>query len=95
MTFFNIDLVMVKKLNFCGHFEQSRHFKTKPNSTFLKTRSYSPYTVIFFWAKLVRNGRIPAVKFRPKKFGRNFADLGEFPPNQQIFGSTLDEIRPN
>jgi hypothetical protein len=25
------------KNNFCGHFEQSRHFETKPNSTFLKT----------------------------------------------------------
>jgi hypothetical protein len=39
----------------------------------------------FFWAKLVRNGRIRAVKFRPKNVGRNFADLGEFPPNTANF----------
>jgi hypothetical protein len=39
---------MVKKLNFCGHFEQSRHFETKQNSAFLKTGGYSPYIVVVF-----------------------------------------------
>jgi hypothetical protein len=39
------------------------------------------YTVIIF---LARNGRIRAVKFRPKNFGRNSFDLGEISPNQQI-----------
>jgi hypothetical protein len=29
-----------------------------------------------------------------KKFGRNFANLGEFPPNQQIFGWTLGRNSP-
>jgi hypothetical protein len=43
MKFFNIDWVMVKKPNFCGHFEQSRHFETKQNSTFLKTGGYIPF----------------------------------------------------
>jgi hypothetical protein len=52
------------------------------------------FTVIFFWAKLVRNGRIRAVKFRPKKFGRNFADLGEIHPNQQIFGWDIGQNSP-
>jgi hypothetical protein len=40
-------------------------------------------------------GESAQLNFAPKKFGRNFADLGEISPNQQIFGSTLDEIRPN
>jgi hypothetical protein len=39
---------MAKKLNFCGHFEQSRHFETKQNATFLKTGGYSPYIEINF-----------------------------------------------
>jgi hypothetical protein len=39
------------------------------------------YTVIIF---LARNGRIRAVKFRPKNFGRISFDLGEISPNQQI-----------
>jgi hypothetical protein len=33
---------------------------------------------------LARNGRIRAVKFRPKNFGRISFDLGEISPNQQI-----------
>jgi hypothetical protein len=39
------------KKNFCsnsGHFEQSRHSETKQNSTFLKTRGYSPYIEVNF-----------------------------------------------
>jgi hypothetical protein len=48
MKFFNIGWVMVKKLNFCGHFEQSRHFETKQNSTFLKAGGYSPYIEVIF-----------------------------------------------
>jgi hypothetical protein len=39
------------------------------------------YTVMIF---LARNGRIRAVKFRSKNFGRISFDLGEIPPNQQI-----------
>jgi hypothetical protein len=39
------------------------------------------YTVIIF---LARNGRIRAVKFRPKNFGRIFFDFGEISPNQQL-----------
>jgi hypothetical protein len=39
------------------------------------------YTVNIF---LARNGRIRAVKFGPKNFGRIFFDLGEISPNQQI-----------
>jgi hypothetical protein len=39
------------------------------------------YTVIIF---LARNGRIRAIKFRPKNFGRISFDLGEISPNQQI-----------
>jgi hypothetical protein len=43
---------------------------------------FSPlYTVIIV---LARNGRIRAVKFRPKNFGRISFDLGEIFPNQQI-----------
>jgi hypothetical protein len=34
---------VVKKQNFCCHFEQSRHFETKQISTFLKTGEYIPY----------------------------------------------------
>jgi hypothetical protein len=34
------------------------------------------YTVIFFWAKLVRNGRIRAVEVRPQKFRANFSQFG-------------------
>jgi hypothetical protein len=34
------------------------------------------YTVIFFWAKLVRNGRIRAVAVRPQKFRANFSQFG-------------------
>jgi hypothetical protein len=40
-------------------------------------------------------GKSAQLNFAPKIFGRNFADLGEFLPNQQIFGWTLDGIRPN
>jgi hypothetical protein len=52
--FFNIDWVMIKKLNLCGHFEQNRHFETKQNSTFLKTGGYSPFIEVVFckiWRK--------------------------------------------
>jgi hypothetical protein len=34
------------------------------------------YIVIFFWAKLVRNGRIRAVEVRPQKFRANFSQFG-------------------
>jgi hypothetical protein len=40
-------------------------------------------------------GESAQLNFAPKKFGRNFAELGEFPPNQQIFGWKLDEICQN
>jgi hypothetical protein len=40
-------------------------------------------------------GESAQFNFTPKKIVRNFADLGEFPPNQQIFDWTLDEIRSN
>jgi hypothetical protein len=40
-------------------------------------------------------GKSAQLNFAPKIFGRNFAELGEFPPNQQIFGWKLDVIRPN
>jgi transposase len=53
------------------------------------------YTAIFFWRNLFEMGESAQLNFAPKFFGRNFADLGEFPPNKQIFGWTLDEIRPN
>jgi hypothetical protein len=56
------------------------------------------YTVIIF---LARNGRIHAVKFRPKNFGRISFDLGEISPNQQILrlnngrnSPNSEEIRP-
>jgi hypothetical protein len=31
-------------------------------------------------------GESAQLNFAPKIFGQNFADLGEFPPNQQTFG---------
>jgi hypothetical protein len=34
------------------------------------------YTVIFFWAELVRNGRIRAVEVRPQNFWANFSQFG-------------------
>jgi hypothetical protein len=40
-------------------------------------------------------GESAQLNFASKIFGRNFADMEEFQPNQQIFGWTLDEIRPN
>jgi hypothetical protein len=56
------------------------------------------YTVIIFLARI---GRIRAVKFRPKNFGRISFDLGEIFPNQQIFrlnngrnSPNSEEIRP-
>jgi hypothetical protein len=55
-------------------------------------------TVIIF---LARNGRIRAIKFRPKNFGRISFDLGEISPNQQILrlnngrnSPNSEEIRP-
>jgi hypothetical protein len=46
---------MIKKQFFCGHFEQSRHFETKQNSTFLKTEGCSPYIELIFFAKFEAN----------------------------------------
>jgi hypothetical protein len=75
MKFFNIDRVMVKKLNFCGHFKQSRHFETKQNSTFLKTGDYSPYIEVVFckiWRKskmyFFRYMRVCKTRFLQKLF---------------------------
>jgi hypothetical protein len=55
-------------------------------------------TVIIF---LAQNGRIRAVKFRSKNFGRISFDLGEISPNQQILrlnngrnSPKSEEIRP-
>jgi hypothetical protein len=48
---------MVKKQKNCGHFEQSRHFETKQNSTFLKKGGYSPNIEIVFFAKFEENPR--------------------------------------
>jgi hypothetical protein len=59
------------------------------------------YTVIFFWAKLVRNGRIRAVEVRPQ-FGRissiaqpkNLLNWGNFTQieinSPEIFGAKLN-----
>jgi hypothetical protein len=52
---------------------------------------YTVYTVILF---LARNGRIRAVKFRPKNFGRISFDLGEISPNQQILRLNNGRISP-
>jgi hypothetical protein len=49
------------------------------------------YTVIIF---LARNGRIRAVKFRPKNFGRISFDLGEIFPNQEILRLNNRRISP-
>jgi hypothetical protein len=50
------------------------------------------YTVIFFWAKLVKNGRIRAVEVRPQKFRANFSQFGRIsyiaqPKNLLIWGN--------
>jgi hypothetical protein len=50
------------------------------------------FTVIFFWAKLVRNGRIRAVEVRPLKFRANFFQFGRIssiaqPKNLLIWGN--------
>jgi hypothetical protein len=34
------------------------------------------------------------LNFASKIFGRNFADLGEFPPNQKFFGWALGRNSP-
>jgi hypothetical protein len=52
---------------------------------------YYPYTVIIF---LARNGRIRAVKFRPKNFGRISFDSGEISPNHQIILLSSGQISP-
>jgi hypothetical protein len=39
-------------------------------------------------------GESAQLNFVPKKIGRNFADLGEFPPNQQIFGWDIGRNSP-
>jgi hypothetical protein len=75
IIFFNIDWVMVKKLIFCGHFEQSRHFETKQNSTFLKTGGFIPYIEKVFckiWRKskmyFFRYMRVCKTRFLQKLF---------------------------
>jgi hypothetical protein len=50
------------------------------------------FTVIFFWAKLVRNGWIRAVEVRPQKYRANFSQFGRFssiaqPKNLLIWGN--------
>jgi hypothetical protein len=50
------------------------------------------HTVIFFWAKLVRNGRIRAVEVRPQKFRAKFSQFGRIssiaqPKNLLIWGN--------
>jgi hypothetical protein len=56
-----------------------------------ETFKKSYYTVIFFWAKLVRNGRIRAVEVHPQKFRANFfrifAQIERSSP--EIFGAKL------
>jgi hypothetical protein len=49
-------------------------------------------TVIFFWAKLVRNGRIRAVEVHPQKFRAKFSQFGRIssiaqPKNLLIWGN--------
>jgi hypothetical protein len=39
-------------------------------------------------------GKSAQLNFAPKNFGRNFADLGEFPPNRQIFGWDIGRNSP-
>jgi hypothetical protein len=39
-------------------------------------------------------GESAQINFTPIIFGRNFADLGEFPPNQQTFGWDIGRISP-
>jgi hypothetical protein len=39
-------------------------------------------------------GESVQLNFAPKFFGRHFADLGEFPPNQQIFGWDIGRNSP-
>jgi hypothetical protein len=44
---------------------------------------------VFFWKKKLfvpTATKWVQLNFAPKIFGRNLVDLGEFPPNQQIFG---------
>jgi hypothetical protein len=53
---------------------------------------YHTYTVILFWAKLVRNGRIRAVDFRPQNFRAKFSQFGRIssiaqPKNLLIWGN--------
>jgi hypothetical protein len=50
------------------------------------------HTVIFFWAKLVRYGRIRAVEVRPEKFRAKFSHFGRIssiaqPKNLLIWGN--------
>jgi hypothetical protein len=39
-------------------------------------------------------GESAQLNFAPKNFRRNFADLGEFPPNQQTFGWEIGRNSP-
>jgi hypothetical protein len=39
-------------------------------------------------------GESAQLNFAPKIFGRNFADLGEFPQNQQTFGWDIGRNSP-
>jgi hypothetical protein len=74
---------MVKKLNFRGHFQQSRHFETKQNSTFLKTGGYRQYIKVVFFAKFEENPRCSfsdiCVFVKPDfcKSCSNFISIGE------------------
>jgi hypothetical protein len=74
---------MIDNLNFCGHFEQSRLFETKQNSTFLKTEGYSPYIEVVFFVKFEENPRCTfsdiSVFVKPDccKNCSNFISIGE------------------
>jgi hypothetical protein len=52
-------------------------------------------TQFFFGLNLFEMGESAQLNFAPKIFGRNFADLGEFPPNQKFLAGHWDETRPN
>jgi hypothetical protein len=54
----------------------------------------SLYTVILFGRNLFEMGESALFNFAPKFFGRNFTDLGEFPPNQHFFGWELGRNSP-
>jgi hypothetical protein len=57
------------------------------------------YTVIFFWAKLVQNGRIRAVEVRPQKFRAKFSQFGRISsiaqPKNLLFWGNFAQIERN